>query len=109
MDKEKVAPVRLETGRGSSATPPKSEDISDVVFYSLDKELMIFRDEHVAYRFTNHSYRPKNKDELKFLSNHPLLDKVFWLGKFPDWVIKKFKEDKQYLTYNTEDFMPAEE
>jgi len=64
-----------------------------------DKELIIFKDQ---------MYLTDNPNHKKFLDSHISLGRDFWKDKFPEKVIRKFEDDKKYLTRDKEMFTPAE-
>jgi len=82
------------------------------VYMSYPKSYMLYHatgpKETQLIIFQNNRYETDDKVQKEFLNGHPGLGKDFWKDKWPDYVVKKFKQESELLTRNEDVFVPAE-
>lgn len=87
----------------------ETTDPKDIVtFISTKRDLLLFKKEDYIIKFDNHYYKTDNKSDIAFLKSHPRYEQDFWKDKFPDYVLKKMKEDQKWIEVDEDAFVPAE-
>lgn len=89
---------KLGRDRKIGREPRMNDPEKAITFLSFGKELLLFLNSSYYIKFENHQYITDNEKDIAILRKHPGFKRDFWEGKFPDEVIKRFEEDKKWVT-----------
>lgn len=98
-------PTYKKVGRNPKT---KAGSPNTVTFFSQIKDLMLDQDGGFI-QFKGHMYITDDKEDINFLMGHASYTNDYWKDDFPDFVLKKFEKDREYLTRSEEVFAVPEE
>lgn len=98
LDNKKM--TKKKVGRDPQMVTENNKNIA--VFLSDKKELLLFKTDTDLIKFSQSHYLTDNAEDIAFLENHEMFGRHIFRDKFPESLVKKMKNDAQFITRSDE-------
>lgn len=99
MAKKTTTPLEEEEiYKVDNVTPPNTVSAGQTfLFKSIHINTILFQDPDHYIKFNNRLFSTDDQEIADFIRKHPAFGQEIFENEYPEWVLDKFKREKEYI------------